>query len=72
MENDLKQRHYEARIEELEKLDREAATHVETVIAMRTSFDGDPPLCGVERFRSCVDRGSRQERLARTRKQTFT
>jgi hypothetical protein len=34
------------RIEELEKRDREAATHVEVVIAMRTGFTGDPPYVG--------------------------
>lgn len=35
-----------SRVETLEKLDREAATHVETVIVMRTAFDGDPPYVG--------------------------
>ena len=35
-----------ARIAELERLDREAATHVESVIAMRTGFTGDGPYVG--------------------------
>lgn len=34
------------RAERFEKLDREAATHVESVIAMRTDFTGDPPYVG--------------------------
>ena len=36
----------DARIAELERLDREAATHVESVIAMRTGFTGDEPYVG--------------------------
>ena len=35
-----------ARIEALEKLDREAATHVESLICMKTHFTGDPPYIG--------------------------
>lgn len=34
------------RIEQLEKLDHEAASHVESVICMRTEFTGDPPYVG--------------------------
>lgn len=34
------------RIDTLSRLDREAATHVETVICMRTHFTGDPPYVG--------------------------
>lgn len=34
------------RAERFEKLDCEAATHVESVIAMRTGFTGDPPYVG--------------------------
>lgn len=34
------------RIATLEKLDREAAQYVETVIVMRTPFEGDPPYVG--------------------------
>ena len=30
----------------LRRMDREAATHVESVICMRTYFDGDPPYVG--------------------------
>ena len=30
----------------LRKLDSEAATHVESVIVMRTGFTGDPPYVG--------------------------
>jgi hypothetical protein len=36
----------EAEIERLRKLDREAATYVETVICMRTKFTGEPPYVG--------------------------
>ena len=35
-----------ARIAELEKLDREAATHVESLICLRTDFTGEPPHVG--------------------------
>jgi hypothetical protein len=35
-----------ARVEALEKRDSEAATHVESVIAMRTGFTGDMPYVG--------------------------
>ncbi len=35
-----------ARIETLERLDREAGTYVESVICMRTDFTGDPPYVG--------------------------
>ena len=35
-----------ARVELLEQLDREAATHVESVIALRTHFTGMPPYIG--------------------------
>ena len=34
------------RVETLERMDREAATHVESVIAMRTAFSGDEPYVG--------------------------
>lgn len=34
------------RIEQLERMDREAAHHVESVICMRTHFTGDPPYVG--------------------------
>lgn len=34
------------RIDTLSRLDREAATHVETLICMRTHFTGDPPYVG--------------------------
>ena len=34
------------RISALERRDREAATHVETVICMRTDFTGEPPYVG--------------------------
>lgn len=34
------------RVLELEARDREAATHIETRIAMRTHFTGDPPYVG--------------------------
>ncbi len=34
------------RIAELERLDREAATYVESVVAMRTRFSGEPPYVG--------------------------
>jgi hypothetical protein len=34
------------RVETLERMDREAATHVESVIAMRTAFTGDAPYVG--------------------------
>ena len=36
------------RIEELEDLDRQAASYVESVIALRTHFTGDPPYVGWE------------------------
>ena len=36
----------QARVVELANLDCEAATHVESVIAMRTGFTGDPPYVG--------------------------
>lgn len=39
-------KHLAERIETLERLDREAATHVEAVIAMRTRFTGMPPYVG--------------------------
>lgn len=35
-----------AEIKRLEKLDREAATYVESVICMRTHFTGQPPYVG--------------------------
>jgi hypothetical protein len=35
-----------ARVEALEKRDSEAATHVESVIAMRTGFTGEMPYVG--------------------------
>ena len=35
-----------ARAERLAELDREAATHVETLICMRTAFTGEPPYVG--------------------------
>lgn len=35
-----------ARIELLERMNREAGTHVEAVIAMRTDFSGEPPYVG--------------------------
>lgn len=35
-----------ARVATLERMDREAATHVETEICMRTGFTGDPPYVG--------------------------
>lgn len=35
-----------ARIGELERMDREAASHVESVICMRTHFTGEPPYVG--------------------------
>lgn len=38
--------HARSRIAELEKLDREAATCVESVICMRTGFTGEPPYVG--------------------------
>ncbi len=34
------------RVKRLEKLDREAATHVESLICMRTGFTGNPPYVG--------------------------
>lgn len=34
------------RLRTLAKMDREAATHVEIVICMRTDFTGDPPYVG--------------------------
>jgi hypothetical protein len=34
------------RIDTLSRLDREAATHVETIICMRTHFTGDSPYVG--------------------------
>lgn len=34
------------RFETYRRLDSEAATHVETVICMRTAFTGDPPYVG--------------------------
>ena len=36
----------QAEIERLEKLHREAATYVESVICMRTHFTGQPPYVG--------------------------
>ena len=36
----------EARVKQLEQLDSEAATYVESVIAMRTHFTGEPPYVG--------------------------
>lgn len=36
----------EARVAELERLDREAATHVESLICMRTHFTGEYPYVG--------------------------
>lgn len=36
------------RLEILARLDREAATHVESVIVMRTGFTGQPPYVGWE------------------------
>jgi hypothetical protein len=36
----------QARVELLEKLDSEAATHVESVICMRTNFTGESPYVG--------------------------
>lgn len=36
------------RAERAEKLDREAATHVESVLVMRTHFTGEPPYVGWE------------------------
>jgi hypothetical protein len=36
----------EARVETLSRLDREAATYVESEICMRTDFTGDPPYVG--------------------------
>ena len=39
-------REAQARIAELEQMDREAATYVESVICMRTHFTGNPPYVG--------------------------
>jgi hypothetical protein len=35
-----------ARIDTLERIDSEAATHVESVICLRTHFTGEPPYLG--------------------------
>ena len=45
-DTDAKNRELRAENERLRELDREAATHVESVIAMRTTFSGEPPYVG--------------------------
>ena len=61
-------------LENYRKLDREAASYVETVIAMRTNFTGDPPYVGWKglglALREALDERDKMKReLAETQRQ---
>lgn len=58
------------RIERLERLDREAANHVESTICMRTNFTGDPPYVGWKGLGIAINEALDERDALRARVQT--